>query len=243
MINQTEREQINQYSADELLGTLSLSVMRDNIQSQIDDANTSDRDFLSVVRGKFDVIKEGDYDSETMSLVNQEIGKFYNEIVTKIIGKFKLVYGSSDDLEEVADTLYNFFVYQRRSNTECFLETYIDENMRSIIEQLGLDKNTDVMTTTTVQKSSDPDAARIAANINTVIDYIFSMNISSDEFLDVLSSTGDYYVAKMIEYADAGEIDGHYPTLYMKEIMSEYDSDYASEIRNTLRVNFGMRGR
>ena len=46
-----------------------------------------------------------------------------------------VVTSAGDDLEEVADTLYNFFVYQRRSNTECFLETYIDENMRSIIEQ------------------------------------------------------------------------------------------------------------
>lgn len=242
MISQTMKEQISQCSSDDLLETLSLSVMRDNIQSQIDDVNLSDRDFLSVVRGKFDVISEGDYDSETMSLVNQEINKFYNEITNKIVSKFHLVYGSSDDLSEVTDVLYNFFVTQRKANTEQFIQSYIDEHMNDIIEQLGLDKLTDSATTSMVQKSSDPNAARIAANVNTVIDYIFSMNISSSEFLDVLSSEGDYYVAKMIDYADAGEIDGNYPTMYMRGILSEYDSDYASEIRNSLRVEFGLRG-
>lgn len=243
MISQTMREQISQCSADGLLETLSLDVMTDNIISQIDDVNLSDKDFLSVVRGKFDVITEGDYDSETMDLVNQEINKFYNKVANKIVNKFHLVYNGSDDLGDTTDVLYNFFVLQRKDNTEKFIETYIEEHMKQIIEHLGLDKSTDVATTSMVQKSKDPDAARIAANVNSIIDYIFDMNISSEEFTDTLSCDGDYYVAKMIDYADAGEIDGNYPTMYMKGILSEYDSDCATEIRNSLRVNFGMRGR
>lgn len=243
MNDQNTRERISQYSVEELLDTLSLSVMTDNIQSQIEDVNVSNRDFMDTVRGKFDVIKEGDFESETINMVTQEINKFYNTITNQIISKFGLVYDSSEDLEEVAEVLYNFFTLQRKSNTKQFLETYIDEHIDDIISALELEKSNDVLTTSMSKKSGDSKYVRIAANINAVIDYILSMNISSADFLDVLSAEGDYYVGKMMDYADSSEIDGNYPTLYMREILSEYDSDYASEIRNSLRYDFGMRGR
>ena len=237
------RDRISRYSIEELLDTLSLNVMRDNIQTQIENINSSDRDFMSIVKDKFGVIKEGDYDSDTMRKIIDEIDKFYNEVVNPIVSKFNLAYSSSEDLGEVAEVLYNFFVIERKSNTEKFIESYIDGNMESIIESLGLDKSNDVATISMARKSKDTKSILIAANINTVIDYILDLDISSEYFLDVLSAEGDYYVSAMVDYANAGEIDGHYPSLYMKEILSEYDSDYASEIRTSLRYNYGMKGK
>lgn len=237
---QNMRARVSRCSADELLDTLSLSVMVDNIQSQIDDVNLTGRDFINIVKNKFDIIKDGDFDSETMSQINDEINTFYNKVVNQLIDKFSLMYSSSDDLGEVAEVMYEFFTVQRKHNTEKFLEAYIDEHMDEIAEALGLRKLNDVMTMNYVRKVGDTDAARIAANINNVIEHILSLGISSDEFLDVLSGEGDYYVSKMQDYKDACEIDGDYPTLYMEEILNEYDSDYASQVRNSLRCRFGI---
>lgn len=234
------KERISRCSASELLDTLSLRVMVDNIQSQINDVNISGRDFIEIVRRKFDVIKEGDFDSETMSQINDEINTFYNKVVNQLVDKFNLTYSSSEDLGEVAETMYMFFTVQRKANTERFIESYIEEHMDEIVEALELRKLNDVMTMKYVRSAGDTDAARIAANINNVIEYILGLGISSDEFLDVLSGDGDYYVSKMQEYKDMSEIDGDYPTLYMEEILNEYDSDYASQVRNSLRCKFGI---
>lgn len=234
------KKRISRCSASELLDTLSLSVMVDNIQSQINDVNISGRDFIEIVRRKFDIIKEGDFDSETMSQINDEINTFYNKVVNQLVDKFNLTYSSSEDLGEVAETMYMFFTVQRKANTERFIESYIEEHMDEIVEALELRKLNDVMTMKYVRSAGDTDAARIAANINNVIEYILGLGISSDEFLDVLSGDGDYYVSKMQEYKDMSEIDGDYPTLYMEEILNEYDSDYASQVRNSLRCKFGI---
>lgn len=242
MIDNNMRERISRYSVEELLDTLSLNVMRDNILSQIEDVSESNRDFMDIVKSKFEVIKNGDYDSDTMRAINLEINRFYNEIINSIVSKFGLAYSSSEDIGEVAEVLYNFFIIDRKGNTEKFIESYIDENMDSIIEQLGLDNSNDVVTISMARKSKDVKSVYIAAHIDTVINYILDMNVSSEEFLEALSVSGDYYASSMIDYADTGEIDGNYPTMYMRGILNEYDSDYASEIRNTLRCNYSMRG-
>lgn len=241
MLTSSLKEEMARQTVDDVLESLSLEVMRDSIYQQIYDELPPNRDFLSIVLNKFNFIIESDeLDDEIKALVNTEIAEFCDKIIDYIVGKFDLAYNEISGKEtEIADMLYQFFVMRRSSNTETFVMRYIDENKSAIVEQLGLEKGSDVVFASLSKKITDPDTIKIVANVDSVINYITGLQIPAMDFLDVLSADGEYYTQMMIDYMEEQTIMGNFASEYMHGILSEYDSDYASQIRNDIRIRLG----
>ena len=243
MISESVQEELNGCSVEELLDSLSLELMRDNIYQQIYDELDSKRDFLDIVLNKFRFISEnGDFDDETKKIVATGITDFCEKIIDYIVGKFELAYNESPGREtEVAELLYQFFVLKRVSNTKKFIVAYIEENKADIVSSLNLEKGSDVMSIATSQKIDNPDDVKIISNVDAVIKYILSIDVSTEDFLTILCADGEFYAQEMLDYYYEDTIDGHFVTEYMEEVLNDYDSDCATEIRNDIRIHFGLR--
>lgn len=242
MITESLKEEMRGQTTEEVLDSLSLEVMRDNIYQQIYDELPSNRDFMSIVLGKFNFISQNrdEFDDETLAKVHTEIVEFCEKIINFIVGKFDLAYNEAGGKEkEVAELLYQFFVIKRADNTQTFIMQYIEDNKADIVEQLGLEKSSDVVYTSSSKKIADPDNIKIVSNVDAIIKYIISLNLPADEFLEVLCAEGDYYAQQLMDYVEEGTILGNFASEYMHGILEDYDSDYASKIRNDIRIHFG----
>lgn len=235
------REEMAGQSIEEILDSLSLELMRDNIYQQIYEELPPSRDFMSIVLNKFNfIIENGEFDDEIKSAVNLEIVDFCNKVIDYIVKNFDLAYNEIEGAErDVAQTLYQFFVVRRPGNTKAFVMQYIEENKAAIVEQLGLEKGSDVVCASLSKKTIDSDNIKIIANVDAVINYIIDLRIPAMDFLEILGADGEYYTSRLMEYMEEQTILGDFASSYMGGILNEYDSDYASQIRNDIRIHFG----
>lgn len=235
------REEMAGQSIEEILDSLSLELMRDNIYQQIYEELPPSRDFMSIVLNKFNfIIENGEFDDDIKAAVNAEITDFCNKVIDYIVDKFDLAYNEVEGSErEIAETLYQFFVVRRPENTKTFVMQYIEENKSAIVEQLGLEKGSDVVCASLSKKAIDPDNVKIIANVDAVINYIIDLHMPAEEFLEVISVDGEYYASCLVGYMEEQTILGDFASDYMGGILNEYDSDYASQIRNDIRIQLG----
>ena len=242
MLTDSLREEMAGQTIEEILDSLSLELMRDNIYQQIYEELPPNRDFMSVVLDKFNfIIENGEFDDDVKAIVNTEITDFCNKIINYIVDKFDLAYNELEGSEkEIAEMMYQFFVVQRPENTKTFMIQYIDENKADIIDQLGLEKGSDVVFSSLSKKISDPDNIKIIANVDAVINYIIGLQIPAEDFLEILSTDGGYYTQQLMDYMEEQTILGNFVSEYIQGILDEYDSDYASQIRNDIRIHFGF---
>lgn len=242
MMNESVQMELNSRSVEELLDSLSLRLMHDNIYQQIHGELDSDRNFLDVVLNKFRFICEnGDFDDSTKQTIQTEITDFCSKIIGYIVSVFDLAYNElPGEEQEVAETLYQFFVLKKASNTENFIISYIEENKVGIIDALGLEKGTDIISNASARKTNNPDNIKIVSNVDAVIRHIISMGISTEEFLEVLSASGEYHIQNLQEYVMEDAINGNFVTEYMTSVIDDYDSEFSTNIRNSIRVHFGM---
>ena len=243
MLNESVQMELNNRSVEELLDSLSLKLMHDNIYQQIYGELDSDRNFLDVVLNKFRFICEnGDFDDSTKQTIQTEITDFCDKIIGYIVSIFDLSYNElPGEEQEVAETLYNFFVLKKATHTENFIISYIEENKGSIIDALGLEKGTDVISIASSHKTNDQDNIKIVSNVDAVIRYITTMGISTEEFLEVLSASGEYHVCNLQDYVMEDAINGNFVNEYMTSVIDEYDSEFSTNIRNNIRVHFGWK--
>lgn len=243
MINSSIQNELDSKSVEDLLDSLSLDIMKDNIKQQIYEESDSRRDFLDTVLTKFQfIISNGDFDEDVRDTINTEVHDFCTEIIDYIVSRYDLMYEEQpSSVMDVAETLYKFFVIQKESNTKDFLIKYIDENKQSIVDGLGLEKGTDVMSLASSHKTDDVNDIKIISNVDAIMNYIVSLKISTEEFLEVLSCDGEYYSSKFKEFVDSDMINGDFVSEYLSDVINDYDSVYSTNIRNEIRMYFGLR--
>ena len=243
MINSSIQSELDSRSVEDLLDSLSLDIMKDNIKQQIYEESDSRRDFLDTVLTKFRfIISNGDFDEDVRDTINGEINDFCNDIIDYIVGRYELMYEEQpSSILEVAETLYKFFVIQKESNVKEFFIRYIDENKQSIVDGLGLEKGTDVMSLASSHKTDDVNDIKIISNVDAVMNYIVSLRISTEEFLEILSCDGEYYASKFKDFVDSDILNGNFVSEYLTDVINDYDSIYSTNIRNELRMYFGLR--
>lgn len=237
------KEELDNQSVEELLDSLSLDIMKDNIKQQIYEESDSRRDFLDTVLTKFRfIISNGDFDEDVKGTINTEIHDFCTEIIDYIVGRYELMYEEQpSSVIEVTETLYEFFVIRKETNVKEFLINYINENKDDIVTGLGLEKGSDIMSLASSHKTDDINDIKIISNVDAVMKYILSLKISTEEFLDILSCDGEYYSTQLKEYVDSDIVNGDFVTEYLSDVIEDYDNIYSTNIRNEIRMYFGLR--
>lgn len=243
MLNSSIRDRLNSQSIEELLDSLSLEIMKDNIKQQIYGELDSQRDFLDTVLSKFDfIVRNGDFDDDTIETLRTEIHDFCSDVINNIVDRYNLMYEEQpSSVMDIANVLYHFFVLNKEDIVKNFIIGYIESNKRDIVDALSLDKGSDVTSIASSYVTSDTDDIKIVSNVDAVIQYILSLNMSTEDFLDVICCEGEYYTNQFKEYVDCDILNGSFVSEYLSEVIDNYDSMFSTDIRNEIRIYFGIK--
>lgn len=235
---------------DTVFDTLSLDMMTDNINSQINCELNSDTDFIEIVFGKFNMILENrmNYDEDDVQDLKIQINDFCHDIISRISDKYNLICNfnymdESLSYMTVLESLYNFFVLDKYSNVENFLIQYISSNSALLAEELNIptDDIEDITTASNKQRQLDPNIIVVLSHIEDTLDLIRnSYDIDPLTFIDTVDD-GGVHVSNIREYVESGELMGDFIRPLLNDVITDY-SDYSStkiraDIRTALMTN------
>ena len=237
-------EDIPTQSTDSLLESLSLEIMGDSIMQQINSDINSSRDFLSTVIDKFNVIIEN-ADSDSVRGIKQEVMSWAEKLVLAIVHKYSLGYNNPDDesleILDILESMYNFFILDRKEKTTEFFIQYIDINKKQLAETMGIgSRSGDVTTIANKKKNISKHNIPILSNIDETVKHILESGVTTEEFLSIIDD-GDLHTSNVAYYFESGmligEIFNDYVGLEVKTITGEISMDLRCAIRMNLSIN------
>ncbi len=226
-----------------LLESLSFDLMKDNIIMQIENQIPSTTDFLSTVISKFRYILEMDgIADDGIREIRYQIVDFCDELINKITSAYSLgINQVSDDYEtkiEILETLYNFLIISRVSNTERFILSYINRYKDQIIETMGLDdKNKDITSFSAKKKNISRENICILSQLTEVINFIRQNHVVDPiEFISLIND-GELYTDRLLQYYQDSTIFGDFTGILLNDVLDDdYDNGEIARIRNNIRI-------
>ena len=243
MYNETKIPETDDQDIGELLESLSLDIMKDNITNQINGQLESTRDFLSIVISKFEEMQETIPDGDVLRNVKYEIHEFCYDLAVQIASHYGLAFNfpNEDGMEiiEILESMYYFFICNRENNVQEFFIRYIEANKESIIETLGLiDKTGDITTNANRKKNIDRQNIPILSNIDDIVEFVgYNAGVSLFDFLNIIDD-GEYYMNNVIDYFNNNFLIGEFVTQYISEVINDDDGQNSTIIRNNIRISF-----
>ena len=245
MINNQPYIISNEYNLTELLGHLDSEYVLDTIKDRLENRKyTTSIDEPNVVQAfeeNFKLMKEQfPGDGSNINLVRERV---YKEIIDILCNFYNLQFNEDDDtidLYTAAYYLYDFLVSKYKSIMVNFFTTFIINNKDSLYTQLGLDnyrKNKDSDTLYNKKVYTDQKYIIISANIEKVINYIESLDIT---LANIIQST--YIDEKIVMFFDNMVADrGNFFKNYYCSIISRLDlmPIFITDIRLQLQVLVG----
>ena len=238
-----EELEINSLDRENLLESLTLELMTDNIVNQINGDMPSSTDFLSIVVSRFNTILQEDVIEDVdKAEVKHQMIDFCDNLLCIIADDFGIAINMiSEDYNTYINTLttlYNFLILGKYSNVENFLVEYISNNKQELIETLGfVERGKDIVSISNRKKNLNKDNIALLSNINAVIDFITTSDIIDYETFMNTIDDGEYHLSNLKElYADGTIIGDFVPTLFSLVIGDEYDNGEFARIRNSIRV-------
>lgn len=244
-ISEFAPEDVSEMTIESLLDSLSLGVMRDNIIHQIKGSIDSQQNFLSIVIEKFENIIRDVDDSDIERELKLEIVSFCQNLIGEIVKEYDLsfddYYEESMECIEMLSVLYNFFILRKKEYVTSFLIAYIQSNKQALMDSFNASADdkalTDVTAMSNKKKNIQKDNVWILSNVNTIINFIASVDIDVSEFLNTIND-GDFYISKFVDYVDEDRIGGDFVSRYIRDMIDDYSSANSTEIRNSVRLAF-----
>lgn len=235
---------IGRTSTESLLESLSLEIMETCIRDQICGERSSDRDFLGTVINKFNAIVENG-EMDTVRSIKNEILDWTNRLILTIVHEYNLGYNnpgeeSLEDLD-ILESLYHFFVLNRKEYVKEFFINYIEINKRQLIDMMGIGgRGSDVTTIANRRKNINTLNIPILSNIAEVIHYIINnVPIDPDTFLDTVDD-GEVYISNVKYYFDCGILAGDFFFKYVEDEVGNYTDEVSGELRTAIRMKLSV---
>lgn len=231
-------------STDSLLESLSLEIMETSIMDQINGDRLSDRDFLGTVIDKFNAIVNNS-DPDTIRGISNEMIDWSERLILAIVHEYNLGYNNpgEDSLEnlDILESLYHFFVLDRKQYTKDFFIKYIDINKRQIIDAMGISgRGTDITTIANRKKNINKLNVPILSNLTEVIQFIMNnSDITPELFLEIIDE-GEVYTSNVRYYFETGMIVGSFFYKYVEEEVGSYTDEVSGELRTAIRMNLSL---
>lgn len=220
------------------LQSIHRELIDESIKEQIEDPFDTNVDFVDEY---FTLVnKQLDKSEENPDIRDQIISdarQFCMDVIKMIDDKYSLDanYDEIEDmnLETIKDftyALYDFFIVHYGKNVKKFFIKYISRNIDTIDEALqSLKDKNDVVTASMKSKLTDERAARIIANLRTVIGYIDDLGIDGLELLGYFNPDRyDIYVfTNAINDLIVSE---NFVSKFFKVLTSEYEDEHFSEV-------------
>jgi len=235
-------EPISTTEAEDLLADLPFDLIKASIEEQIKDPMSNNRNYIQYIIDKCDVCKnvfKGNEDAITT--IDKALNEFFIDIVNAIDDRFNLSIdlneiAGTNDLNEIAVVLYEFFILRYRKNIYKFIKNYIKRNKASLVDYYS-DKTTKDVTTLSYKNTiKDPDDLVIVANLPSIINYIVSLDIDTFDFVDLCAGKSNFNASVIKGLIAANKIIGNFVSSYIS--ISLDDHDYLiDEIQTDIKVS------
>lgn len=234
-------EDISETSVDTLLNSLDLGIMRDNITQQIRGIIKTQQNFLGIVLEKFDIIVNNMHDLDDRREIEYEVIDFCRELILEFAEQYNFCYdddlGRSKTPIHILKTLYNFFILRGKEFVTDFFIKYIQTNRNHLVQTLRDNeepsKIKDITTISNEKKYLSGDTLWVVSHLDSVINFICSLEISSENFIRMIND-GDFYIEKMLEHIERGDILGDFVTGLLDRYIN--DPDHETEIKNDVKL-------
>lgn len=234
-------EDIATQTTDSLLESLSLEIMESSIMDQITQGRNSSRDFLETIIEKFNAIEEN-ADADSVRGIRMEMMDWCNRLIRAIVSEYNLGYNNpgEETLEciDILESLYHFFILDRKENTKEFFINYININKKQIIDTLGIGgRGSDITSLAYRKKNIQKNNVPILSNLPEVIQFIVnSSSITSEEFFQLVDD-GDLYTSNVRYYFESGMLVGAFFDDYVRKEVGTYTDDISTELRTAIRTS------
>lgn len=199
MITFVETELTSNIETELMILDTPIDLIIEHIRAQINRSYGS-INYLNTVSDKLSYMEtEYEDDSDTIFKINEMRVMVFSE-VAEILKEFfnidlNIDYNFPKEAEEIVSDLYQFFIVNSRKTTLKFLNNFIKEQKKTIVEELELTKpNKDVVTTSYRKKLKSVDV-KIISNLYEVVDHILNLEVPDDRFLEYTrnESVADLY--------------------------------------------------
>ena len=216
---------------------LHTSLIHEDIKMQLLHPFDSKNDFVEQFELQAEELladEEAEDNPEGIKKINAERIDFYIDVINLIDDQFKLSCDVDtitsnyrvDEIKEICEALYSFFVIKRKKNIKNMMLNYILENRDQICESLDyLRRKKDVTSLETKNKLKDPDLAMMVANLQDVLRYIKSLNIDMNDMIKCVDLEL-FNNLKVQELMDECIISCNFQELYFSPLFSYQDSNY-----------------
>ena len=210
------------------------SLLEEDIREQIRNPFESKVDCVETFNQQVEETKnDEDVEEDDLKKIDEEAISFYLGVIREIDSAFHLecdmegiAEKNIDDIRDICEAMYGFFVMKRKKNIKNMMLNYIIENIDTISKSLEyLKKKKDVTSQNTKNLVDDSSFSLIIANLQEVLRYI--KNEDNDmlymiEYLD-LAKFNNF---KIKELMMASTIISGFQELYFAPLFSYQDSNY-----------------
>lgn len=236
-----DKEMINVFDVERVLGDLPLGIIKENISTQVNDPLSYESDYCSEVFETFDeAIEEFGHIDEYKKELEEMKDKFNLFVLNEIDRKFGLGIDydgiSEYEVEELAKNAYQFFIVEFREKINEFILNYIISNKMSLSDMYDEDyRRKDVTTLNMKKKTKNRSEVIILSNLPNIISYILDTEHQPEEFIE-LSSEAEEMVAEYIKNAVTSfTISGNFVGSVLNEIKFAHN-DTIDEIASSVRM-------
>ena len=220
------------------LQSIHRELIDESIKEQIEDPFDSTVDFVdeyfTLVNNQLDKSEEN---PDIRDQIITDARQFCMDVLKMIDTKYDLDVNYEEiedmnltDIKDLTYALYDFFIVHYAKNVKKFFIKYITRNIDTIDEALqGLKDKNDVVTTSMKSKLTDERAARIIANLRTVIGYIDDLDIDGLELLGYFNPDR-YDVYVFTNAINDMIVSENFVTKFFKVLTSEYEDEHFSEV-------------
>ena len=190
--------------AENLLAELPFDLLKASIIDQINDPVSTNVNYVEVIVEKCKLSKENLSNNEdALRIIDAALREFFVFVIEEINKRFDLgvdieAISDSDEMIEIGESMYNYFILRYVKNISKFITNYILEHKKELTEYYSDKNKKDISTLTYRKQLKDSQDLCIIINLPSIINYIISLDIDPLEFVS-LSAGKNNYVASVVK--------------------------------------------
>jgi len=224
-----------------LLAELPFELIKESILEQINDPISTKTNYVDIIIDKCEMFKsqyEGDDDLRQQ--IDESLRDFFVFIIKNIDDKFNLgidinEIASYNNFVTVGTAIYKYFILRYSKNVTRFIIKYIFKHKKRLSEYYQDKTKRDVSTLAYKKQIKNIDDLTIITNLPTIIKYIISLDITSEEFVSLSASDDNFNASVVMNLITSNLLIGDFFESYIKLCVNSHEY-IIDELQTDIRI-------
>jgi len=227
--NREEYEPITSVELDNLVAELPFDLLRESIYEQINNPLSTNVDYIDSITEKADEFRDiyGD-NEEIIEGIDNAMNDFFINILSKLSDRFNLdldltSIANRSDIVDIGQALYEYFILRYTKNITKYISKYINTHKKEFTNYYADKNKKDVSTLVYKKQFKNPDDLTIISNLSSIINYIISLEMENEEFIELSAGKNNYNASVVKDLINEDILNGDFVRTYIDLCTDEYD--------------------